>query len=44
MAVLGGEGEVVVEAEADVVAVESVGEVAVFDEGVFEGDGDGGLS
>ncbi len=42
--VVGGEGEVVVEAVADVVAVESVGEVAGLYECVFEGDGDGGFS
>jgi len=44
LAVFGGEAEVVVEPVADIVAVESVGEVACLYECVFEGDGDGGFS
>lgn len=46
LAVLGGEAEVLVEAEADVVAVEAVGGevVGVSEQGLLEGDGDGGLA
>ena len=43
LAVLRGEAEIFVEAEADVVAVETVGALAVgfADQGLFESDGDG---
>ena len=43
---MGGEAEVLVETEADVVAVEAVGGEGVWggEEGVLEGTGDGGFS
>lgn len=44
LAIVSGESEVVVEPVADIIAIEAVGEVSVFDEGVLEGDCDGGLS
>jgi len=43
-AVGGGEAEVAVQAEADVVAVEAVGGEGVVEEVLFEGGGDGGFA
>ena len=44
LAVGGGEAQVLVQAVADVVAVEHVGQVAALDQGVLEGEGDGALA
>ena len=44
LAVGGGEAEVLVQAVADVVAVEHVGELAALHQGVLEREGDGALA
>ena len=44
LAVGRGEAQVLVEAVADVVAVEDVGQPAALDQGVFEGERDGALA
>ncbi|MCY1247679.1 hypothetical protein D9M72_610320 [compost metagenome] len=43
-AIRGGEAEVAAEAMADIVAIEDIGKPAALHQGLFQGEGEGGLA